>query len=103
MRNLTVAASPGFVASRYFQRLEESMSELFPAIAPAVVEENPTLDDFYIAVRKLNGDHELPGLGFDFGCRIRISVYGVVGLVTACSGYVAMCFELAIRLPNLKG
>jgi len=98
---LLASSTPGFVARRYFQRLEEALAARFPKVLPPGYETGATLDDFYLAIHKLTRDYKLPGLGFDFGCRIRISDYGVVGLATASARNLSEAIEVQLRFLNI--
>ena len=98
---MLTTSTPGFVASRYFQRLEEAMAARFPKVLTPDFETGATLDDFYLAIRKLTRDYKLPGLGFDFGCRIRISDYGVVGLATASARNLSEAIEVQLRFLKI--
>ena len=56
-----------------------------------------TLADFYEAIQRLLRRHSLPGLGVEFGHRISISDYGIVGLATASTSCLTEAIETQMR------
>jgi len=85
------------IGRRYFERLNEVLVDRFPEISPINVPEKGTLADFYPAVQNLSIKNDLPGLGIEFGYRIRVSDYGVVGLATASTSCLAEAIETQMR------
>lgn len=98
---MTVNSQNIILARRYFQRLEEVLGDKFPEIPAPQAPEDCRLDDFYLAARTLGLRHELPGLGFAFGCGLRVSDYGVVGLAIASTRCLSEAIETQLRFLNM--
>lgn len=73
------------------------MADKFPAIRAPVGKPQSTLDDFYLALRQLSKSHHLPGLGFEFGSRISMSDYGIVGLAIASTRNLSEAISVQLR------
>lgn len=101
MQNLRVTSPINFVVGRYFLRLQEALKAQYPTVAPPSTDGQATVQDFYQAVRKLNREHDLPGLGFEFGCRLRISDYGIVGLAAASTRSLSEALATQLRFLNI--
>ena len=98
---MPVETPSDLVARRYFKRLEETLLNRFPGVPTPATPLDCTLDEFYLAIRKLNLAHELPGLGINFGYRIRLSDYGLVGLATASTRRLSEAIETQLRFLNI--
>lgn len=89
------------IAGRYFKRLEEALLRLYPRIHAPVAPDDCSLEDFYLAVRNLLLSHELPGLGFEFGCALSVSDYGVVGLAIASTRSLSEAIATQLKFLNI--
>ena len=56
---------------------------------------------FYLAVDELLRKHDMPGLGVEYGYRLRLSDLGIVGLATASTHNLAEAIETQIRFLNI--
>tara|TARA_R110002073_G_scaffold2950_8_gene19656 strand:- start:6834 stop:7868 length:1035 start_codon:yes stop_codon:yes gene_type:complete len=92
---------PNVVTRRYFLRLSEALADRFPDVAAPKAPDASTLDDFFLAVRSITTNQDLPGLGFEFGSRIAISDYGVVGLAIASARNLAEAIEIQLKYLDI--
>lgn len=85
------------LAARYFLRFEEALAALYPERSPPRVRPTGTLDDFYVAARTFTQSRDTPLLGLEFGRRIRLSDYGVVGLAMASTRNLAEAIGVQLK------
>jgi AraC-like DNA-binding protein len=89
------------IGQRYLQRLSEALAQRFSEISPPLVPLPCTLADIYPAIRELLRQHELPGLGMEFGYRLSVSDYGIVGLAIASTSRLAEALDTQLRFLKI--